>query len=314
MINSERISVVIPLYNKSRHICRTLHSIVAQNQPVGQVVVVDDGSTDEGVSVVNKFIEDNKLSNLIEVVSQNNSGVSRARNVGVSFSDGDYVAFIDADDTWSPHFIEEIVSLIGVFPSAGAFSTSYQKVVGEHEFIDPKIRCIRSNKPYILDNYFEICGRGDLPFVTSSVCIKRDVFEGLSGFPEGEPMGEDQDLWSRLAIFSTVAYSPKVLSFYHLDADNRACNSNIPDVECPFSKRLYDYVKNNSLSDELSKNILRYTSTHIINLARMNIKLGRFKEARLLLKDSRCNLLFSKYMLCKANLWFRFLRAKLYWT
>lgn len=313
-MNSEKISVVIPLYNKSRHIFRTLLSIVHQKQPVGEVIVVDDGSTDDGVSVVNKFIDDNQVSNLIRVVSQNNSGVSRARNVGVSYSKGDYVAFIDADDTWSAHFVEEIVNLISHFPSAGAFSTSYQKVIGESEFIDPKIRCIRSSKSFIIDNFFEICGRGDLPFVTSSICIKRNVFEDLSGFPEGEPMGEDQDLWSRLALFSTIAYSPKVLSFYHLDADNRVCNSNIPDVECPFSKRLNDYVKHNSLSDQLSKNILRYTSTHIINLARMNIKIGKFEAARLLLKDSRCNLLFSKYMLCKANLWFRVLRTKLYWT
>ena len=276
--SNPQISVVIPLFNKAESIVATLDSVFAQSYPALEIVVVDDGSTDGGSEIVSRFPE-------VRLIHQANAGVSAARNRGIKECRGDLVAFVDADDQWMPHFLEEIAALVRRFPEAGVFATGYQFCIAKDKFKDPKVRYPKAvRSPQIMDNYFEICARGDLPFMMSSIAVRRSGFDRIGLFVEGEAMGEDQDLFSRAALQLTIAFSPRVLSIYHLDAENRACERNVPDDECPFSRRVR-VLSEQIDSAHLRSSMLDYCAAHVIHLASRNVRSGRLDTAKVLLAD-----------------------------
>jgi glycosyltransferase involved in cell wall biosynthesis len=296
--NKITFSVVIPLYNKREHILRTLDSVLRQSNNDFEIIVVDDGSTDGGPNLVEREYE-----HTVNLVRQPNGGVSAARNRGVEVARGEIIAFLDADDTWEPHFLSEIASMAHAFPDAGAFGTNYQFVVGEDSYIDPKIRFPKKTvKPRVLDDYFDIGARGDLPFMMSSFCIKRDVFLFLGKFQQGVAMGEDQDLFCRVALNSSIAYSPSVLSFYHLDASNRACNQLVPEEECGFSKRVKAHAKGKT-EPEKRDALLRYSCAHLLHIASLNIRMQRYEIAKQILSDEVCRLQPLRYIWWQMNCW-----------
>ena len=107
-------SVIIPLYNKAPYIERAVKSVLSQDYPHFEIIVVNDGSSDGGEKIVTK-LEDERL----KLVSQKNAGVSAARNKGALEAKSEYLAFLDGDDTWEPNFLSELVKLIADFPNAG---------------------------------------------------------------------------------------------------------------------------------------------------------------------------------------------------
>ena len=107
------ISVVIPLYNKAASITSTIQSVLAQSYPYFEIVIIDDGSSDNSVQKV-RLIDDKR----IKLISKQNGGVSSARNEGIRQAQYDYIAFLDADDLWKPTYLEELVKLITDFPEA----------------------------------------------------------------------------------------------------------------------------------------------------------------------------------------------------
>lgn len=270
------ISVVIPLYNKEAHIADTLNSVLSQTARPFEVIVVDDGSTDKGVDVVRQFTD-------VKVIQQANGGVSVARNRGVKEASGDFVAFIDADDFWSPHFLREIHAMIGRFAEADVFTTSYQFEIEDGVRVDPKIRFTKPvNQPRLLDDFFEVGARGALPFMMSSIVVRREAFAKIGLFPVGEPMGEDQDFFCRAALNCHIAYSPRALAVYNESAGNRACVRNVPTEECPFSERLR-VVARHTESPRLRAQIYDYCAAHILHLASLNVRSGNNRAARILL-------------------------------
>lgn len=114
------ISVVIPLYNGAAYIERSIHSVLAQTVLPAEILVIDDGSTDNGAALVMQ-----KNYPLVRLISQANAGVSAARNKGISESRYEYVAFLDADDQWTDNHLEIIAGLIKKYPRCGVFGTSY---------------------------------------------------------------------------------------------------------------------------------------------------------------------------------------------
>lgn len=119
------ISVIIPAYNRAVLIGQTLDSILAQTRPVSEVLVVDDGSTDDTREVVYRY--ENKTSGMIRLIKQANAGPSVARNHGLSLCTGDYVAFLDADDLWLPTKIEKQLALLQSDPTAvGCYTQMFQ--------------------------------------------------------------------------------------------------------------------------------------------------------------------------------------------
>lgn len=114
------VSVVIPLYNKASYVQRALESVLAQSVSDLEIIVVDDGSSDDGLAVVERF-RDARL----RVIRQTNAGPGAARNRGLAEARSDYVAFLDADDQWMPDFLEDGVSTLDRHPAAAAVSCGW---------------------------------------------------------------------------------------------------------------------------------------------------------------------------------------------
>lgn len=221
-------SVVIPLYNKEKYIGRTLKSVFSQTVLPYEVIVVNDGSKDNSVKVVESLNYP-----LIKLIHQTNLGVSAARNRGIEASAGDYVAFLDADDEWDPDFLETICRLISKFPQAGGYATNYRR-----KFADltrpARISALNPDPGWegIIENFFEML-LDEMLITSSSVAIKREVFNLVGMFPEGIAIGEDQDLWCRIAFKYKYAFSSKICATYFKDLSEAATTIN-RTFEVPF--------------------------------------------------------------------------------
>jgi glycosyltransferase involved in cell wall biosynthesis len=279
-----RFTVLIPLYNKGQHILDTLASVQAQSHPAAEILVIDDGSSDGGADLV---AEQNIAG--VKIIRQHNGGVSKARNRGYALAKHDYIALLDADDSWSPLYLEEMAEAICRLPNAGLYASSYQYRDGEDQFCDAKVRGLSKRREVgLLDNYFAVAAQGDLPFISSSVCLNRAVLQDRFSFPEGEVMGEDQAVWSQVALYSSIVYNPRILVLYQRCADNRACVNHVPLKECPFSQRLTQLSSEHMLGEALEADILKYSAAHLVAIAKLNIQRGKLDSAWLLLKDARC--------------------------
>lgn len=210
-------SVVIPLYNKEIYIERALISVCYQSIKDIEIIVVNDGSTDDGVAVVNEYISRHGEQR-IKIINQENAGVSAARNVGINKAQADLVAFLDADDNWEPTYLETILRLKMNYPEAGAYATSFS-VCNRKGIIRNNI--LRTVPPYpwegLLPNYFKSLAVGEIPFNTNSICIPKYILKKMGGFPIGEITGEDQDLWCRIALNYRIAYSSSAKVTYNHD-------------------------------------------------------------------------------------------------
>ncbi len=288
-MNKLNISVIIPLYNKAVNISNTLDSIYRQQSRAFEVIVVNDGSTDNSLEIVRDYQADRNLENLI-IIDQPNQGVSAARNNGVLAAKSPFVAFLDADDTWLPLYLTTIKTMIAKYPDADMFACKYQCQTAADEFTDAKIKLgTAQHTEGLFDEFFACASRGDLPFITSTVTIKRSTFIQLGMFPVNEPMGEDQALFSQVALHGRIAYSPNIHVIYNLDADNRACINNIPGTELPFSRRLTKKTQQLlTIKQSQKQHILAYCAAHLCHIARLNIQAAQFKQARALLADPRC--------------------------
>jgi glycosyltransferase involved in cell wall biosynthesis len=117
------VSVVIPLYNKDSYIVETLQSVMNQTYANLECIIVDDGSTDQSVEIASKFISDNNLS--WSLITQKNSGQTKARNNGIRHSRGEYIAFLDSDDLWPLNKIELQIDAIQKNPNSVLVLSSY---------------------------------------------------------------------------------------------------------------------------------------------------------------------------------------------
>jgi len=205
---SDRVSVVIPLFDKARYVGRALQSVSAQSFSAFHVVVVDDGSRDGGAEVVRAH-DDRR----VRLVRQHNQGEGAARNRGIAESSGELVAMLDADDTWDPSFLETVVDLWQRFPEAGLVATAYRsRYRGGFTLETRRPGC---EDGCLMRDYFVIAARA--PVVWSSAqAIPRRVFERVGGFGP-EPVGCDSDMWGRVALRHPLAYSSRVLATYHND-------------------------------------------------------------------------------------------------
>ncbi|MBR5133878.1 MAG: glycosyltransferase family 2 protein [Alistipes sp.] len=213
---SERISVVIPLYNKKAEIERALRSVVEQSLKPREIIVVDDGSTDGSAAIVERVMRENPEAN-IRLERQENRGVSAARNRGISIATGDYIALLDGDDRWLSGYIAEVCRLMAYYPDADVYSTAFDIVNGERRY-----RAQTPESEGVIDPAKEALS-GCYPVIPSTATIRREALLLAGGFPEGMRIGEDQWLWVRLMQRgSRFCFSPQSLVRYSRSASNRS--------------------------------------------------------------------------------------------
>lgn len=203
------VSVVIPLYEKGPHVERAVLSVLAQSLPAHEVIVVDDGSTDDGPERVRR-IRDPR----VRLVRQENRGVSAARNRGVREAGAGCVAFLDADDEWLPDFLAEAGRLRGAFPEAAVWATSYL-IEGAGGVRRPaRVPGFSPDYRGPLHDYPALLHEGDPPFCTISAAIEKEAFLSVGGFPEAVRAGEDLVLFFKLSCRRRLAWSARPCALY----------------------------------------------------------------------------------------------------
>jgi glycosyltransferase involved in cell wall biosynthesis len=280
----EKISVIIPLYNKEAEIKRTINSVLSQTYQNFEIIVVDDQSIDKGPAIV-KGVKDPRIT----LIEQEHRGVSYTRNQGVKLSTSDIIAFLDADDEWMPKHLETITRLIENHPEAGMFTTAIkiQTPAGKTRWM--KYECI-PDPPWegIIPNFFKSGAVVGFPVQTSSVVIPKKIIHEMGGFPEGYWYGEDVDLFGKIALKYPVAFSWEVGALYHWDASNRARNRKIPlDYVEPFIKTARDALIKSEVPQEFTEYLNDYISRIEIVRARRNVQAGYPEIAQDILKQ--CN-------------------------
>jgi glycosyltransferase involved in cell wall biosynthesis len=209
----------MPLYNKAPYVRKAVESVVGQTYRDWELIVVDDGSTDDGGDIVTSIADPR-----IRLVRQENAGVSAARNRGVVLSSeatfrSPYICFLDADDWWEPTFLEEMAALIERHPDAGIYGTNYWIVKNGRKRLAP----IGVEEGFAEGeiNYCQVYARTlCMPLTSITVCIPRRVFDETGGFPLGITLGEDFLLWLRIAINHKTVLLNKPLANYNQDVDN----------------------------------------------------------------------------------------------
>ena len=298
-------SIIIPLYNKQAAIRRAMQSVIQQLSPNDELIVVDDGSTDSSLNAARLVQSEHPSSNIV-VHSQENGGVSAARNKGVRLASHELVTFLDADDTYEAIFLNEIKALIQQFPRAAMFSTAYRFIyTATNSHQEANLTGLHKNKVHqILGDFFHSAATGDLPITSSSVCIKKSALMNIGGFPEGENMGEDQAVWSQLALKHPIAISKRIAANYYADTSDSLMQTVAPSHEMPFSVRLQEQLDQQQTPKHLSASIQNYIASHLLDLVRRNIAAGSQKNALRLLADPRTRLQLTRWCYWSAKVRF----------
>jgi glycosyltransferase involved in cell wall biosynthesis len=221
-MSTSSVSVIIPTYNCARYIGEAIESVLSQTRKATDIIVVDDGSTDETAVVLRPYIDKRTVS----YVRQENQGPGAARNAGIALATGDYIAFLDADDALTPDSLEKRVGLIEAVPEMNFVFSDYfyqddQASTGvallrQQRFLE-RFASIAVETPNgtvlssaSFDDVFEI------PFfvTTNTVVVRKRAFEKTGVFRTDILGHEDTDMWLRLARNSPIGYIDAPLAYY----------------------------------------------------------------------------------------------------
>ena len=195
-----RVSVVIPSYNSAAFVGEAIASTLAQSSPPYEVIVVDDGSTDDTQAVLAEF------GDRIQVIRQPNGGVSVARNVGVAAASGDWIGFLDADDVWHPQKLAIQQAALQRGPKLVLIASGiYDWPVNEHPAVDENAAgCVVPFDSLVVRNQI----------VTSTVLVRTQVMRWAGDFDSALRGPEDYDQWLRVARLGPVAVLDTRLTGY----------------------------------------------------------------------------------------------------
>jgi len=195
-----KISVIIPTYNRAYLLKRSIESVLNQTYGELELIIIDDGSTDNTNEVVQSYLEDER----VRLYQISNSGVSKARNYGVSKSTGSWIGFLDSDDQWHNNKLEEQVKFIDQNPQF--------KIIHAHE------NWVRNDKQVKIPKRYRKSG-GDIFIRSLDQCmispsvalISTELFQHYEGFREDFIVCEDYDLWLKITSENEVGFIDSVL-------------------------------------------------------------------------------------------------------
>lgn len=264
-MSEELISIVIPLYNKSENISRTINSVLSLKYNNWELIIIDDGSTDNSASLVKSYLYDNR----IKYIHKTNGGVSSARNLGVKKSHGKWIIFLDADDYFLPDALDILYKLV----------LEYRTLVSCANFIVKKKDeewnfCIGKTEKIVSNNYRAWFFHAIFPRTGAALfhhsILKEHLFD--------ETLSRYEDAKSLFEIFreNRIAYNPKPVMVYSLD--NTGLSHRASDINKDFifkiefdDKSLWEKI---SLSELLIQGIKMYPEYYV--LLRGKYKKNRF--------------------------------------
>ncbi|QQX75956.1 MULTISPECIES: glycosyltransferase family 2 protein [Aequorivita] len=255
-------SVIIPLYNKELSIYNTIQSILIQSYKDFEIVIVNDGSTDKSVEVVEKIKDDR-----IRLIHQENQGVSAARNTGIKHAKHEWICFLDADDLWEKEHLDEYCQVLikhsQIHWMFSGFTSKNKNKRWKYIYY----------KNGFLNNVFDGLLNG-LKIHTSTVCVKKKLFDIYPDlyFREGLNNSEDREVWYKLCCIDRSPYNiSKSLSIYDVNVSGSLTKNKTETVKAHFlnmNKRLSEFHSYVSLDDSDKKKFENF----IFNFNRTLIK------------------------------------------
>lgn len=289
-----RYSVIIPVFNKANTICESIDSILNQKSKNYEIIVVNDGSTDNLHDVLEKY------KNIIRIIDQKNGGVSVARNTGIKNANGDYICFLDADDLWLDNHLKTLDTLIEKYNTFNYFITSniVTKCNGQHLYSNRSLADLDND--FICDNLLKLLNvYGDFIVNTNCICVKKDFLLDKNLFFEPNiKIGEDTDMWYRISLYTPVVFTKTVTTMYRRE-NSTATKKTTNTFDWIFSSRAQEILQNKEIKQDIKDSYKLLIDRYNLTCARDYIMLNDKKNAK-----KRIDLVFNKksfnYLMTKA--------------
>ena len=197
------ISIIIPAYNKQESILETLNSVFSQSIKDFEVIVIDDGSTDNTAKVVTSYSKD------IVYLHQENQGQGAARNTGINAASGNYIVFLDADDFWEPTFLENCFNFLENHPEIVAVNTAQRTIYDAQKSVIHPIELIEEN-PGIIEDFFKVWAEHD-HIRTGTAMIRMETVKQAGLQNPNLRVSQDLEYWGLIATYGKWGFIPKPL-------------------------------------------------------------------------------------------------------
>ncbi|WP_195496121.1 glycosyltransferase family A protein [Proteus penneri] len=255
-MNNINISVIIPVYNKDKFLIKTLSSIISQINSNDELIIINDGSTDNSQNIINNFYSKYNSYKNIKIFNRENQGVSFTRNEGASHAENDYLLFVDADDILLDNAIERLKKLAKISRFSAA---TYED--------NENIKSLKRISP---DKFIKEFIKGNIKICVGSIIIHKELFNKYLGFNTSISHGEDQFLWLKIGEKEGLLYSnEKVITYNRNDmyslTQNKEKPINITGQVVFFLEKIHKRPFNKYIIIGLMKNIIYCTMVNINN-------------------------------------------------
>jgi glycosyltransferase involved in cell wall biosynthesis len=258
------VSVIIPTYNRCAILERAIESVLGQTFTDYELIVVDDGSTDETADLLDRY------RNRVKVIRQENRGVSAARNTGIRASKGELVALLDSDDSWLPNKLERQVAFFDACPEALICQTE-EIWVRNGRRVNPKKRHLKYSG-MIFEKTLPLC-----LVSPSAVMMRRSLIKEVGMFDETLPACEDYDLWLRITWKHPVHLIDTALIVKHGGHADQL--SSMPELDKYRIQALVGILKQGCLSERQHSAALATLAEKCLVYAGGCLKRGKNEEA-----------------------------------
>ena len=262
-------SIIIPLYNKEKFIENTIQSALGQSFEDFELIVVNDGSTDTSLELVNK-LKDKR----IKTYSISNAGVSKARNFGIQKATSKLIVFLDADDLWKNNHLQELYKLRKAHPHCGLYAMGYTKKFDNADPIHAHYFGLEKHSG-VVDDFF-LSSIVDCIAWTSALMVPKIVFQKLGGFNDGLKTSEDTEMWIRIALNYPVAFCWKMTACKVQRSDENHLSMSKLRVDSLKIFKQFEAEEINNLS------LKRFLDLNRFSMALDRKKSGDFKNYKLL--------------------------------
>jgi glycosyltransferase involved in cell wall biosynthesis len=205
-----RVSVIVPAYNAAVYLPYAIESVIAQTYSNWEIVIVNDGSTDDTCAVVESYRH--RLGDKLHYIHQPNRGLPAARNAAIKAARGAFIALLDADDVWLPHRLERAVPVLEADPGAGLVHARVMRIDARGSITGQ----LKVEPKYMSGNIARYIYTRRAHVVCPTVMFRKNCMQTAGWFDETMRATEDRDLWFRIALRYKVLYIDEVLAHYRL--------------------------------------------------------------------------------------------------
>ncbi len=260
-VNSDLISVILPTYNRANYIRPAAESVLGQTYTALELIIIDDGSTDD----TEKVLEDIRRDTRVRYIRQNNTGAAKARNHGLKLASGEYIAFIDSDDIWQKEKLGAQVCVMKALPQIGLVCSNFSArknnieiekfhiksyfdvfntynlelgdIFSDRLRIDERVRALDGTGEVFWGCVYETMLFGNL-ILTSTCLCRANIFNEVGVFNTSYPTLEDYDLFLRITDKYPIAFIDKDLIVYQY-SDNQLSGENYFGKLCEVLIEIY---------------------------------------------------------------------------